>query len=118
MYSKSKLVAVVLALCAVTAFLAYPTTAAAQRDPFTQDPGDGCLGPDDPFCNPGGDDGNGGSGSACQTCVLSDVYVDGAGNPTYIFSCVATGASLSNPTFADCIGGIGHCTTARPCSIV
>lgn len=38
---------------------------------FDEDPGDGCLGPDDPFCQP--DDGGGGSCayencSGCYTC--------------------------------------------------
>lgn len=46
---------------------------------FDEDPGDGCLGPDDPFCQP--DDGEGGSCSyencsGCYRCIFIAVGPD------------------------------------------
>jgi hypothetical protein len=55
-----------LVVVCLTLLVAAPSAAT-----FRQDPGDGCLGPEDPFC--GGGDGSGGSSGACFHCATRNV---------------------------------------------
>lgn len=72
-----------LATIAVLALVAgfTPSSVSAQQQgdcdgvphcgPYNEDPGEPCLGPNDPFCNGGGGGGGGGSTGQCQVCDLT-----------------------------------------------
>lgn len=106
-----------LALVLLLVATLFPIAADAQhqgggRDPYSQDPGDGCLGPDDPFCSPG--DGQGSdSPYACMECQIHST----PDYPYYAYSCASTGASPDTTTFAECTAHSSGCETSRPCSI-
>ena len=109
-----------LALVLLLVATLFPVVAEAQhqgggRDPYSQDPGDGCLGPDDPFCDSG--DGDGSDPSRCQSCEPGDWVQDSDGNVRRQYDCVSTGADFSTTTFAQCTGGLDRCWTRNPCSI-
>lgn len=69
-------------ICLALLTLAPAVDSGVAQAQFHQDPGDTCLGPDDPFCNSGSGDTGGGGGAAggsfsCKECKVFERTING-----------------------------------------
>jgi hypothetical protein len=85
---------------------------------MNQDPGDTCLGPDDPFCDDGSGSGGGGDSpyGSCEYCK-AETIINAFGQPETVYVCeAATGPQYQNSK--DCQAGMYGCTHNNYCSWV
>jgi hypothetical protein len=78
--------------------------------PYSEDPGDGCLGPDDPFCNGGGGGGGGGgTNTGCRICLF--IHEGPNGEPAYHYCADIAGPNRLNDceAFANGCSSNGFC---------
>lgn len=109
----------VLVLAAFLVLAAAPAVVEAQEGecegvprcgPYDEDPGEGCNGPNDPFCQGGG--GGGGTNTGCAVCIYIPESPDGV--PAH-YDC----ANLNQqPRLNDCEGYANGCSSNGFCYIV
>lgn len=112
----------ILAVLALAASLS-PVPAGAQQQnggceegtphcgPYSEDPGNGCLGPDDPFCN-----GGGGGGSGTSYCYLCQATIEN-GQVTSV-DCVNSSSGKETCTITYHAGDITCETSGASCSSI
>ncbi len=85
---------------------------------MNQDPGDTCLGPDDPFCGNGGGSGGSGGGSTYGTCEYckAETFEDAFGLPQTVFVCEPASGPQFGQNSKDCVAGVSGCTHSQYCS--
>lgn len=81
--------------------------------PFDEDPGEGCNGPNDPFCEGGG---GGGGGGNCADCVAVYVWPD-LQNPDH-FECQGGPPPPVGTRLKNCSAHMNGCSSTGWCYVV